>query len=107
MDDPRGYLAAGLMMGFLTGVQGGQFLGAFMGALTFVVLAKDYGKTERALLLFPSWTVGYYSPGVLTAIPAEIASFVGGLLCITLSVSAMSAIKSGRVADWLARRIKP
>lgn len=98
----------------LPGVDVPAVIGAFAGALFFVVFSSELSALARVGYLVSSWVFGYFaaveavSRGWLGS--TGLAAAIGGLLCVTVCVSLLEWIQSGKTPVWLgllSRKGKP
>ncbi len=84
----------------------GALVGAFGGALMFVVKAKDVGAFTRFLYLIIGWIGGYYMAAEVVAqkwaITSAIAAFGCGLVTVVASISIIDAFQTGQPPKWLS-----
>lgn len=97
--------AAGLALAWVSGLDGPSLIGAFSGAMVYVMLAQEIGLLSRIGLFLASWGFGYHAP----LIAADMIGFdhpflsaaLGGLLCVTLASSVLEYFRTGNIPAWL------
>lgn len=81
-------------------------VGAFGGALMFVVRAKDVGAFTRFLYLIIGWIGGYYMAAEVVAqkwaLTSAIPAFGFGLVTVVASISIIDAVQTGQPPKWMA-----
>ncbi|WEJ74466.1 putative holin [Pseudomonas sp. PSE14] len=90
-----GAIAATVAVGFggyyLLGIDVNALIGAFTGAMFFVVQAKDLSVLTRTGYFLVSWISGYYIAGELVgkqrAETSGLVASVSALLCVYMSIS--------------------
>lgn len=89
----------------IPGVDINAVIGAFAGALFLVVFSKDLSVMARLGYLVSSWIFGYFAATELTARVSMqstgLAAFVGGLLCVAISISLLEWVQAGKAPAWL------
>lgn len=92
------------MAALVPGVDINAVVGAFAGALFLVVFSRDLGALARVGYLVSSWIFGYFvaSEAVSKSLvqSSGLAAFVGGLLCVAISISLLEWIQSGKSPWW-------
>ena len=82
----------------IPGVDGAALIGAFSGAVIFVLSQKDGGKITRSLYGAVSAVIGYMGSGEVTRLTPitdpTIAAFALSATVITLVLTAIDKIKS-------------
>lgn len=80
-------------------------IGAFGGAFCFVLFAKDINGWQRAGYLVVGWIGGYLIGQELMArgvgLTLGALTFVAGLLCVVISVSAIESVQTGKWPTWM------
>lgn len=89
----------------LPGVDLSAVIGAFGGAFFFILFAKDISAWQRAGYLIVGWIGGYFGAAELLS-PEWIktsgfSSFVAGLFCVVIGISAIEAVQIGKPPKWL------
>lgn len=89
----------------LPGLDINAIVGAFAGALMFVVFARDLSATRRGGYFLVSWVGGYYFSAELaafwTARTSGAASFVAAALVVTISITILEWLSGGKMPGWL------
>ena len=87
------------------GVDLNAVVGAFGGALFFIVFKQNIPPLARAGYLIASWVFGYFVAvellGRKWTATSGLASFLGGLLCTVICVSLLEWGQGGRAPGWL------
>lgn len=87
------------------GVDLNAVVGAFGGALFFIVFKQNISPIARAGYLVASWVFGYYVAvellGRKWTATSGLASFLGALLCTVICVSLLEWGQGGRAPGWL------
>jgi len=109
-DATTALVAAGGVVGLTTaslvpGVDTNAVIGAFAGALFFMVFAKDRSAWERLGYFVASWIVGYYVAGEVIgqawAKTSGLVAFFGALFTVVICVSLLEWIQGGKLPGWL------
>lgn len=81
----------------LNGIDGNALIGAFAGAALFVISSREHGPWYRFAYLLISVIMGYKTAPEITSHTfleqTAVAAFVAGLLCVTVSMMAIEAVK--------------
>lgn len=101
---------AAFLAGLMTGpVDVATLLGAFAGAVVFVMSATEYHWVARIVYLLPATTIGYLS-SAWTAEKAGISpvlgAVLGGLLSIIILNGVIKKAKSGTLLSDLVSRFQ-
>lgn len=87
------------------GVDLNAVVGAFGGALFFIVFKQNISALARVGYLIASWVFGYYLAvellGRKWTETSGLAAFLGGLLCTVICVSLLEWGQGGRTPGWL------
>lgn len=87
------------------GVDVNAVVGAFAGAMFFVVFAKDLTPLARLGYFIASWVAGYYVASEVVgrgwAGTSGLVAFVGALLCVTVCISLLVWFGGGKMPGWL------
>jgi hypothetical protein len=103
-------VAAAAVVGMTTaslipGVDANAVIGAFAGALFFMVFAKDLSAWARVGYFVASWIVGYYvsseAIGQNWAKTPGLVAFFGALFTVVVCVSLLEWIQGGKMPGWL------
>tara|TARA_R110000751_G_scaffold78736_1_gene158858 strand:- start:494 stop:883 length:390 start_codon:yes stop_codon:yes gene_type:complete len=91
---------------FVPGVDSHAVIGAFAGALFFMVFAKDLTALARLGYFFASWIAGYYfsveTVGQSWFVSSGLPAFFGSLLVVVICISLLEWVEGGKVPGWLA-----
>ena len=98
--------AAGVgLTSLMLGVDGSALVGAFGGALFFVVFAGDLRLRTALGYLLASWVFGYFAAGEVVGREwlgtSGIAAFIGALLCVVICTGLLEWLKGGKPPFWL------
>lgn len=97
--------AVGIGGGYLLGVDINAIIGAFAGAMFFVVQAKDLSVFSRIGYFLVSWIFGYYIAGELVGKKwvetSGLVAGIGALLCVYLGISLLEWVQGGKTPGWL------
>lgn len=89
----------------LPGVDLNAVIGAFAGAMFFVVFARELSIWARAGYLVASWVFGYFVAIELMsrawAKTSGLAAFIGALFCVVVCVSLLEWVQGGKTPGWL------
>lgn len=92
-------------LSMMPGIDANAVVGSFAGALFIVVYSKDLHPLARLGYLITSWVFGYYAAveliGQRITHSTGLAAFIGGLLCMAVSISLIEWVQGGRVPGWL------
>jgi len=87
------------------GVDVNAVVGAFAGAMFFVVFAKELTPLARMGYFIVSWVGGYYVSveviGREWAKTSGLVAFFGALLIVTVGISLLSWFGGGKMPGWL------
>jgi hypothetical protein len=87
------------------GVDVNAVVGAFAGAMFFVVFAKDLTPLARLGYFIASWVAGYYVANEVIgrewAKTSGLVAFFGALLCVTVGISLLVWFGGGKMPSWL------
>lgn len=87
------------------GVDVNAVVGAFAGAMFFVVFAKDLTPLARLGYFIASWVAGYYVANEVIgrewARTSGLVAFFGALLCVTVGISLLVWFGGGKMPGWL------
>lgn len=89
---------------FFPGLHLDTVVGSFGGALFFVLFAKNISLAQRMGYLVVGWIGGYLASSetaVLNWFSPGLASFVGGVLCVTICISVLESLDTGKPPKWL------
>lgn len=88
------------------GVNIDAVIGSFAGALFLVVFSKELTAWARIGYMVSSWVFGYFVANELAARfdmqSTGLSAFVGGLLCVAISISLLEWVQAGKAPAWLA-----
>lgn len=100
-----GVAATGITIAsFFPGLHLDTVVGSFGGALFFVLFAKNISLTQRMGYLVVGWIGGYLASSetaILNWFTPGVASFIGGVLCVTICISLLEAFQTGKPPKWL------
>lgn len=89
----------------LPGVDLNAVIGAFAGALIFVIWAKDLAALARAGFMIGSWIFGYFVASEVVmqkwTATSGLAGFFGALFCVVVCVSLLEWVQGGKTPGWL------
>ena len=89
----------------MPGVDMNAVVGAFAGAMFFVVFARDLSTWHRIGYFIASWIAGYYVAGELTgreiARTSGLIAFAGALFCVVVGTSLLEWVQGGKTPGWL------
>ncbi|MCY1366251.1 putative phage holin [compost metagenome] len=92
-------------MSLLPGVDMNAVVGAFAGAMFFVVYAKELSALARIGYFIASWIVGFYVASEFTARDwaetSGLCAFAGALLCVVIGTGVLDWAKGGAAPAWL------
>lgn len=78
---------------------------SFVGALIFVLWAKELSVLQRIGYLLAGWVGGYYGAAEILAQAWTktfgIAAFACGLVTVLVSISVLESFKTGTLPKWL------
>lgn len=99
---------APVLMGLvLPGIDPDALIGAFGGAVVFMMHAKDYSLGKRFVYMMVSILIGYSASGeVLVHTPirsAVVASFIVSLLIVQASLVIMDFVKGFDIGKFISR----
>ena len=102
-------LAAGVVgvtaVSLWPGVDVNAVVGAFAGAMFFVVFAKDLTPLARLGYFIASWVAGYYVANEVIgrewAKTSGLVAFFGALLIVTVCISLLVWFGGGKMPGWL------
>ncbi len=100
-----GVAATGITIAsFLPGLDLTAVVGAFGGAFMFILFAKEISTWQRMGYLVVGWIGGYFSAAELMSLAwtqtSGFASFIAGALCVTICISLLEAVQTGRMPRW-------
>lgn len=103
---PAAIGASGIVLAtILPGVDLNAVIGAFGGAFCFVIFAKNISIWQRFFYLLAGWVGGYAWAGESAAQSwlktSLFSSYVAGLLCVTVCMSVLEAIETGKMPRWI------
>ncbi len=110
MAEPSGAVAVAGLVGIgasalIPGIDANAVIGAFAGAIFFVVYAKDISAWARLGYFAASWIVGYYVAGEFIgrewARTSGLAAFGGALFCVAVGTSLLEWVQGGKTPGWL------
>lgn len=97
--------AVGFGGGYLLGIDVNALIGAFAGAMFFVVQAKDLSVLTRIGYFLVSWIFGYYIAGELVGKQwvetSGLVAGIGALLCVYVGISLLEWVQGGKTPGWL------
>lgn len=101
-----GVAATGITVAsFIPGLDLQAVVGAFGGACLFILFAKNISVFQRVGYLICGWIGGYFAAAELMSLAwtktSGIASFIGGLLCVTIAISLIEAFTTGKFPAWM------
>lgn len=78
---------------------------SFVGALIFVLWAKELSTGQRVGYLLAGWIGGYYAAAEILAQAwtktSGIAAFGCGLITVLVSISVLESFNTGKLPKWL------
>ncbi|QLG95292.1 hypothetical protein HZF02_26615 [Pseudomonas yamanorum] len=87
------------------GVDVNAVVGAFAGAMFFVVYAKDLKPLARLGYFIASWILGYYVASEIIgrnwAATSGLVAFFGAMLCVGVGISLLEWFDGGKMPGWL------
>jgi hypothetical protein len=87
------------------GVDGNAVIGAFAGAIFFVVFAKELGMLARFGYFVASWIGGYYVAAEAIergwVRTSGLVALLGALLCVTVGISLLLWLGGGKMPSWM------
>lgn len=109
MSDAGVVAAAGVVgiggASLVPGVDLNAVVGAFAGAMFFVVYAKDLSHWARIGYFLVSWILGYYIAveivGREWAKSSGLIAGVGALFCVVVGISLLEWVQGGKTPGWL------
>lgn len=88
------------------GVDSHAVIGAFAGALFFIVFAKDLTAWARLGYFLASWIVGYYfsveTVGQKWSVTSGLPAFFGSLFAVVVCISLLEWVQGGKAPGWLS-----
>ncbi|AZC19556.1 putative holin [Pseudomonas sp. CMR5c] len=105
-----GVMAGTAVVGMTTaslipGVDVNAVVGAFAGAMFFVVFAKDLSALSRLGYFIASWVAGYYVASEVVgrnlAATSGLVAFFGALFCVAICISLLEWVQGGKTPGWL------
>ncbi|AZC30112.1 putative holin [Pseudomonas chlororaphis] len=105
-----GVMAGTAVVGMTTaslipGVDVNAVVGAFAGAMFFVVFAKELTAWARLGYFIASWVAGYYVAievmGREIAKASGLAAFFGAMFCVAIGISLLEWVGGGKIPGWL------
>ncbi|WNF45829.1 putative holin [Pseudomonas sp. SG20056] len=109
-DATTALVAAGGVVGVTTaslvpGVDANAVIGAFAGALFFIVWKADLSAWKRLGYFVASWILGYYFAaevvGQSWAKTSGVVAFGGALFTVVVCVSLLEWVEGGKLPGWL------
>ena len=89
----------------IPGVDVNAVVGAFAGAMFFVVFAKELTAWARLGYFIASWVLGYYVASEIIdrnwASTSGLVAFFGALFCVAVCISLLEWVQGGKVPGWL------
>jgi hypothetical protein len=80
-------------------------IGSFVGAMVFILWAKELSVLQRVGYLIAGWIGGYYASAEVFAQAwtktSGIVAFGCGLVAVVLSISVLEAFSTGKLPKWL------
>lgn len=80
-------------------------VGAFGGALCFVLFAKNMSALQRIGYLIVGWIGGYYASAEILAQAwtktSGLSSFIASLITVVVGISIIEAFETGKWPAWL------
>lgn len=109
MSDSGAVAIAGLVgiggASLFPGVDLNAVIGAFAGAMFFVVYAKDLSHLGRIGYFIASWIMGYYVASEVVgrdwAKTSGLVAFGGALFCVVVGTSLLEWVQGGKTPGWL------
>ncbi|EPQ0480622.1 putative holin [Pseudomonas aeruginosa] len=110
MAEPSGAAAVAGLVGIgasalIPGIDANAVIGAFAGAIFFVVYAKEISPWARLGYFAASWIVGYYVAGEVIgrewARTSGLVAFGGALFCVAVGTSLLEWVQGGKTPGWL------
>ncbi len=90
----------------IPGVDLEAVIGAFAGALFFMVFSKDFSWVARAGYFIFSWITGYFVSAEVVGRgwteTAAIPALFGGLFSVVVCISLMEWVQGGKTPGWIA-----
>lgn len=87
------------------GIDPNAVVGAFAGAMFFVVFAKELNHFARFGYFIASWVAGYYVANEVVgrewAKTSGLVAFVGAVLCVTVCIGLLAWFGGGKMPGWL------
>lgn len=81
------------------------FVCSFVGALIFVLWAKELNTAQRVGYLLAGWLGGYYAAAEVLAQAwtktSGIAAFGCGLVIVLVSISVLETFSTGKLPKWV------
>ncbi|AIC20593.1 hypothetical protein EY04_17265 [Pseudomonas chlororaphis] len=105
-----GVMAGTAVVGMTTaslipGVDVNAVVGAFAGAMFFVVFAKELTAWARLGYFIVSWVAGYYiAIEVMVreiAKASGLAALFGAMFCVAIGISLLEWVGGGKIPGWL------
>lgn len=90
---------------FIPGIDVNAVVGAFAGAMFFVVFARDLTAWARLGYFIASWVLGYYVANEVIgrnwANTSGLVAFFGALFCVVVCISLLEWFQGGKTPGWL------
>ena len=90
----------------IPGVDLEAVIGAFAGALFFMVMSKDLSWKARAANFLFSWIGGYFFAAEVVArewaTTSALPALLGGRFIVAFCVSIMEFVQTGKAPGWLS-----
>lgn len=110
-DISSGTIAVGGLIGvsaasLVPGVDLEAVIGAFAGALFFMVMSKDLSWKARAGNFILSWVGGYFFAAEVVArqwaTTSALPAMIGGLFIVAVCISIMEFVQTGKAPGWMS-----
>ncbi|MEO1830031.1 hypothetical protein CNQ84_00625 [Pseudomonas abyssi] len=110
-DISSGSIAAAGLVGvsaasLVPGIDLEALIGAFAGALFFMVMSKDLSWRARAGNFLLSWVGGYFFAAESVArewsTTSALPAMLGGLFIVAVCVSILEFVQTGKAPAWLS-----
>ena len=89
----------------IPGIDVNAVVGAFAGAMFFVVFARELTPWSRFGYFLASWVLGYYVSSEVMgrnwANTSGLVAFFGALFCVVICISLLEWVHGGKTPGWL------
>ena len=89
----------------IPGIDVNAVVGAFAGAMFFVVFARELTPWSRFGYFLASWVLGYYVSSEVMgrnwATTSGLVAFFGALFCVVICISLLEWVQGGKTPGWL------